>query len=128
MSTISPMLMRDDSAARVSVRDTERLDAGRSFQAVLSRAESTHETAEQTADRAARQLVAVALVQPIFERLRSSNQASAPFGPGQAEKTFGPILDAELSQRLTAKSNWPLVTEVARRLNSKLQSGEETSA
>ena len=129
MTTVSPMtMMRERAELDVSVRDAERLDAGRSFQSMLARPENAPKATEETAREAAQQLVSVALVQPIFERLRSSSQASAPFGPGQAEKSFGPLLDAELSRRLTTRSNWPLVNEITKRLVAKLNQGEEVTA
>jgi len=96
-------------------------EAQRSFSQVLSRSTGRRstDTPEDKAREAASQLVSTALVQPILERLRASNQAAAPFAPNQAERTFGAMLDTELAQRLTQSGQWPLVDAVASRLLRK---------
>ena len=104
-------------ALSMSARDL-KLSADRdSFSAILSRARhDPSATPEQRARAAAEQLVSTALVQPIFKKLRDSNNAPAPFGPGKAEKTFGPMLDATLAQRMVTSQRWGLVDSLARRM------------
>jgi hypothetical protein len=71
---------------------------------------------ESQAREAAQEFVAVALVQPVLQMLRETNQAAGPFAPGAHEKQFGPLLDAELSKRITEASHFPLVDRLARDL------------
>lgn len=73
---------------------------------------------EADARKAAEEFVAVAFVEPILKSLRDSNQAAPPFAPTDAEKSFGPLLDAEISRRIVAKERYGLVETVARRLLS----------
>jgi Rod binding domain-containing protein len=65
--------------------------------------------ASDEARAAAQELVASTLVQPILAQLRETNNAEAPFGPGQWEKTFGPMMDAEIATRIVRASNWGLI-------------------
>jgi len=108
---LSPSSVRGPSGANLAA-------VQRSFSQVLSRSSGDRPgaTPESKTREAAAQLVSTALVQPILERLRASNQAAAPFAPNQAERTFGALLDTELAQRLTQSGNWPLVDAVASRL------------
>jgi Rod binding domain-containing protein len=71
---------------------------------------------EQAARDAAEQFVAQSLVQPVFAQLRGSSHAAPPFAPGEAEKTFRPLLDAELARRIVSARQFPLVDAVARNL------------
>ncbi len=71
---------------------------------------------EEDARLAAEEFVAIAFVEPILKSLRESNQAVEPFAPSEAEKSFGPLLDAEISRRIVAKERYSLVDVVARRL------------
>ncbi len=72
--------------------------------------------AAEEARTAAEEFVAISLVQPILEQLRETNEAAPPFAPGPAERMFGPILDAEIAQRIVQKSGYDLVDAVARQL------------
>lgn len=71
---------------------------------------------EEESTRVARDLVAVALVQPLLKQWRESDQTPPPFGPGQAAKQFLSMQDANLSQELTRASRFPLVDRLARDL------------
>lgn len=104
--------------------DAQRLDEQRSFSSVLARAQTADQDPEVKAREAAEQFVSVALVQPILKHLREANTAAPPFGPGKGEQAFQGLMDAEISQRLTRKSNWALVDQVAARLTAKLESGQ----
>lgn len=73
-------------------------------------------TAQERAHATARELVAIALVQPTLKALRESNQAAPPFAPGDAERRFGSMLDAEHAQRIVNSANFPLVAAVRDRL------------
>ena len=116
-------LLTTEPAGTVSARDAQKRAESESFAQVLARAEGDPPKSAAAAHEAAEQLVSVALVQPIFERIRASNQAAPPFGPGDTEKTFGGLLDAELSRRMTKSGRWPLVEAVAARLRAKVDGG-----
>ncbi len=74
---------------------------------------------EDRALDAARQLVATTLVEPILKQARESNQAPPPFGPTQAERQFGSLLDHKLAQDIVTASGFPLVDRLARDLLKK---------
>lgn len=63
--------------------------------------------------------VAVALVQPVFKQLRSTNHAEAPFGPNKAEQQFQSLVDAQLARKMVHKSHWPVVDKVAQNMLKK---------
>ncbi|MFZ4574379.1 MAG: hypothetical protein ACOYN0_08270 [Phycisphaerales bacterium] len=114
-------LLTTESAGTVSARDAQKRAESESFAQVLARAEGEPPRSAAAARDAAEQLISVALVQPIFERIRASNQAAPPFGPGDTEKTFGGLLDAEMARRMTKSGQWPLVEAVASRLRAKVE-------
>ncbi|MBY0114241.1 MAG: rod-binding protein [Phycisphaerales bacterium] len=68
---------------------------------------------------AAENFVAIALVQPIFKQLRSTNNAVAPFAPTKAEQQFQSMIDAQLAQKMVKSSNWPLVDRLAQDMLKK---------
>lgn len=91
--------------------------AQRSFQAVLGRATTgASETREEQARDAARQFVSQTLVQPILKQVRDMDNTPPPFAPGPGEKQFRALMDAELAQRVTMSSHFPLIDRVARQL------------
>ncbi|RMH23647.1 MAG: hypothetical protein D6693_11135 [Planctomycetota bacterium] len=67
---------------------------------------------------AAEEFVAVAFIEPVLRSLRESNHAPAPFGPTAAEKSFGPLLDAQIARGIVARERYGLVDAVARGLRS----------
>lgn len=75
---------------------------------------------------AAQEFVAVALVQPTLAQMREPLWASEPFAPGQHEKTFAPMLDAEIAKRIVTASGFPLVDRIAEQL-SRQSSALETA-
>lgn len=78
--------------------------------------ERIEKTPEEKATEAAKEFVAIALVQPTLKALRESNHAAPPFAPGDAERRFGALLDAEWAKRITESSNFPLVDAVRERM------------
>jgi Rod binding domain-containing protein len=74
------------------------------------------EMSEDSATEAARDLVAMTLVQPVLASLRDSSMAAEPFKPGIAERRFGPLLDAEIARQLVTARGFGLVEAVARNL------------
>jgi len=76
------------------------------------------QNADAEARDAAEQLVAVVLIEPIFKRMRESNQAAPPFAPTNGEKQFQSMLDAKLAHEITSAARFPLVDRLARDLRS----------
>lgn len=74
---------------------------------------------KKAARSAAEEFVAVTFVQPLFKQLRSTNHASAPFAPGNAEKQFQAMADAEIAKRMVKSANWPLVDMIASGLEKR---------
>ncbi|RMH27705.1 MAG: hypothetical protein D6692_07260 [Planctomycetota bacterium] len=74
---------------------------------------------EDRALDAARQLVATTLVEPILKQARETNHAPPPFGPTQAERQFGSLLDHKLAQDIVTASDFPLVDRLAQDLLRK---------
>lgn len=70
------------------------------------------EAKELRAGEAAQKLVASTLVEPILKQLRETNNAAAPFGPTEAEKQFGPILDGQIADRIVGAADFPLVERI----------------
>ncbi len=73
--------------------------------------------------KAAEEFVSIAFVEPILRSLRESNQAAEPFAPTAAEKSFGPLLDAEISKKIVSHERYGLVDAVARQLRSAGMTG-----
>jgi Rod binding domain-containing protein len=98
--------------------DAQLKERQRSFEAALGRAgaRAQPESPEQAARAAAEQLVTQCLILPLLRQLRATNQAAPPFAPSQAEKQFGALGDAQLAQRVTRASHFPLVDRLARDL------------
>lgn len=68
---------------------------------------------EGKARRAAEDLVSVSLVEPTLKLLRESNAAAPPFGPGEGEKAFGPLLDQAIAERVVRASGFGIVDRLA---------------
>ena len=71
---------------------------------------------QDAAYEAAAQFVGMAFIQPMLAQMRDSTFATERFGPTAADDQFGPMLDAQLSDRITSASNFPLVDMVAEKL------------
>lgn len=76
---------------------------------------------------AAENFVSIALVQPVFKQLRSTNNAAPPFAPTKAEQQFQSMIDARLAQKLVKSSNWPLVDRLAQDMLKKSQGGHSAT-
>ena len=118
-STIPTASTLSTASARASLKPailSDRFESQQSFARVLGREDRSRITGtpESKARDAAQQFVAQVFVQPVLKQLRESNQAAAPFGPTDAEKTFRGQLDADLAQRIVRGTNWPLVDRLAR--------------
>jgi len=99
---------------------------GERFDSALRRALGGDQKTQQTPRQAAEEFISMALVQPVLAQLRETNQASGPFAPGDAEKSFGPMLDAEIAHRMVKSSGWGLVDAVTTRLmHNRAESGAE---
>lgn len=68
------------------------------------------------AREAAQQLVSIALVQPVLAQMRRDPFRTDMFHGGFAEDAFGARLDSILAERITQRSNLPLVDAIERTL------------
>lgn len=68
---------------------------------------------------AARTLTAQALVLPILQSLRSGSLAWGPFGAGDAEKSFGPMLDVQIADRIASSPRLPVASAIEARLRAR---------
>lgn len=104
------------------------VDGDRNFREVLAahRGETPGDQAVMENDRAASAreaaaaFVGVAFIQPLLAQLRETSMAAEPFAPTAAEKRFGPMMDALLSDRLMSASKFPLIEAVAQRLSGDI--------
>lgn len=67
--------------------------------------------------RAAEQLLSTAFIMPVLRQVREMNNAPAPWGPTEAEKQFGPLLDQRMADDLVRAGNWKIVERLARDLS-----------
>lgn len=74
------------------------------------------------AQEGAEQLVATTFIVPILQQLRESNSAEAPFGPGMYEKRMGPMLDAQIADRIVSAQRLPIVEAVRDRMLGRPES------
>jgi Rod binding domain-containing protein len=74
------------------------------------------------AQEGAEQLVASTFIVPILQELRESNQAAPPFGPGMHEKRFGPMLDAQVADRIVRAQGLGIVDAVRNRMLGVIES------
>lgn len=114
---MSSSAMRFAEIGDPSVARQQSIENQASFASVLSRAQTrpdkVNQSPEQRAREAAEQLVATALVQPVLKQLRETNNAAEPFKPNSAERSFGQMMDTQLSQRIVGSKSWALVDRVA---------------
>lgn len=125
VAPISPRALRADAPIDAMAGGRAAGAAGAEFENVLSIFQGeAGADAEQRARGAAEEFVSVALIQPILASLRETNGAAEPFAPGDAERRFGPLWDAEIAQRISKAEQFPLVDAVARRLLQKSVASE----
>ncbi len=116
---IGPTILRSGGellSTRAAGEATGSLGRKQSQFSRLLAGERARPVGEDEALQIARDLVAVSLVQPLLKEWRDSEQSPPPFGPGQAEKQFRALQDANLAQELTRASHFPLVDRLARDL------------
>jgi len=120
-----------DSFAAVGVGSMQA-DRQREFAAILSkrveRPGSELATPEDQAKDAARQLVSIALVQPLLAQLRETSQAAPPFAPTSAERQFRAMSDAQLAQDIVKAGNFPLIDVLARQMLARNEGGVGSDA
>lgn len=76
----------------------------------------------ERAQQGAEQLVSATFIVPILQQLRESSTAEAPFGPGMYEKRLGPMLDAQIADRIVSAQRLPIVEAVRDRMLGVMQS------
>lgn len=71
---------------------------------------------------AAEAFVAKVFIEPILKQARESNKEPPPFGPGQGEKQFASLIDAQRSLDLVRSASWPIVDRLAADLTRNAES------
>lgn len=107
MSAFSPARPRHDA------------EDGRRFSEIIGKGPSQPDKRkpEEQAREAAEQLLSVTFIQPVLKQVREMNDAPPPWGPTQAEKQFGPMLDAKLADQLIKAARLPIIERLSRDLN-----------
>jgi len=109
--------LNDPAIFRPELSNIRTAEQAPRFDSALRRALGGDQMTQQSPREAAEEFIAMALVQPVLAQLRETNQAAGPFAPGDVEKRFGPMLDAEIAHRMVKSSGWGLVDAVASRLD-----------
>ncbi|MCC5786435.1 MAG: hypothetical protein JJU33_07030 [Phycisphaerales bacterium] len=112
-------LMNDPTASLSNARPRPDADDGRRFRELMGQGPTRADTRkpEEQAREAAEQLLSVSFIQPVLKQVREMNDAPPPWGPTQAEKQFGPMLDAKLADQLIKAARLPIVERLSRDLN-----------
>ncbi len=79
------------------------------------------------ARKAAEGLIATSFIKPILSQVRESNHAPAPFGPTNAEKQFGSLLDNRLADEIVHASQFPIVDRLVERFTRNLPNPEQST-
>lgn len=90
---------------------TRRHDARADFASILGidqRVVARAGGGDETRD-AAEQFVAKAFIEPALAIARESNRLPPPLGPGNAEKQFASLIDAQRAMDLVRSTRWPIV-------------------
>lgn len=125
-SLVSSISGANPETARLASRPTLSSDDQKAFTQIMGQeVDKIRGTADPAKVReAAENFVSMALVQPVFKQLRSTNNAAPPFAPTKAEQQFQSLIDARLAQKLVKSSNWPLVDRLAQDMLKKAHGAE----
>ena len=88
--------------------------------------EKTIEEKFAEARTAAEGLVATSFIKPVLQQVRDSNNAPAPFGPTQAEKQFGSLLDNQLADEIVHASQFSIVDRIVENFTRHLGQPQAT--
>lgn len=107
-----------------TVTDAARSATQGDFASLLNRPGTAKEsqmsdTQKDDVRQAAQQLVSSALILPMLQQIRSSSLKSEMFHGGFSEDAFGAQLDTELADRMVAKSNFPIVDAIYRKMTGQ---------
>jgi Rod binding domain-containing protein len=86
---------------------------------------AAHKQQLAKAREAAEGLVSTSFIKPILTQARESNKAPAPFGPTQAEKQFGSLLDNQLADEIVRASQFPLVDRMVEQFTRHLEAPQQ---
>jgi len=89
------------------------------FAEALNRAGARDRDAQGAVREAAEQLVAHALILPLLKSMENDPFRSEMFHGGQAEKAFGAQLHEILAERMSRKSDFPLVDAIEQRFTPR---------
>jgi creatinine amidohydrolase/Fe(II)-dependent formamide hydrolase-like protein len=120
MSSISNL-----SLSQAQITDAAKQSQHGDFAALLNRpgtAKAVQMTDKQKAEirDAAQKLVSSALILPMLAQVRESSLKSDLFHGGFSEDAFGAQLDTELADRMVAKSNFPIVDAIYRKMTGQM--------
>lgn len=111
--SMSPLHTGTPGPARPPIETSNQRDFAEIL-GIANRMSQPTETDPQTrARQAAEQFVAQVLVQPMLAEVRNASTQPPPFGPGNAEKQFGSIIDAQRAMDMVRGSGWSIVDRVA---------------
>ncbi|MCR9075939.1 MAG: rod-binding protein [bacterium] len=85
------------------------------------------EVKREEARAAAEGLVATSFIKPILSQIRESNNAPPPFGPTQAEKQFGSLLDNQLADEIARAAQFPIVDRLVEQFTRHLPPREPSA-
>lgn len=77
------------------------------------------ERGAQRGSEAAQKLVATTFIKPILKQAREMNDAPPPFGPTQAEKQFGALLDNKIADDIAASMDLAITDRMAREMDER---------
>ena len=103
----------------VPVTDIVSAEGVPSFEEVLARGAGTDQ--KELIRNESRKLVAEAFIRPLLAQVRDQNNAAAPFGPTDAEKRFGPMIDQVVADSMTRPDRFPMVKAVERSMLARLE-------
>jgi Rod binding domain-containing protein len=135
MSTLTPISSASPTLPGISIPAPipggTDLNAHRDFERVLGIARRTprahpdatpaeHARVERArlreSTKAAEQLVAAAMVEPMLKSVRTSTWAAEPFKPTQAESQLRTLMDQRVAQEIVHASRLPIVDRLARQM------------
>ena len=133
--TSNPFSLSPFNAGSPSVSSSTRLPAQqasqRDFAEILGVANRLAAPAEADAKTQARaaaeQFIAQVLVQPMLAEVRNASTQPPPFGPGDGEKQFGSIIDAQRAMEMVRGSDWSIVNRVAADLERAARNTPDTA-
>lgn len=128
---VSISMAERPAASPLAGRSAALPDAREDFAAILGieeRAPGRAKSAEQTARATAEAFVAKVFIEPVLAEARAANTQPPPFGPGQGEKQFAGLMDAQRAIDMVRGTRWPIVDRLTDDLLRRSGGGEGLAA